>query len=93
MPAKGYTDPTALPARLCSWLREHPGEHRARDVAAGLGVPSGMTRATWSQKVANALGRLTRDGQVIRQNRDLGYARPTGLYSMPAEQPAGDQPA
>lgn len=81
MPAKGYTDPNALPTRLCAWLREHPGEHRARDVAAGLGAPDGMPRAEWSQKVANALGREVQRGTVRREDRDLGYKRPVGLYS------------
>ena len=88
MPAKGYTDPNALPTRLTEWLRQHPGEHRARDVAAGLGVPDGMTRAAWSQKVANALGREVQRGTVRRQDRDLGYKRPVGLYALPETAPA-----
>jgi hypothetical protein len=83
VPAKGYTDPHALPVRLVSWLRENPGEHRARDVAEGLGVPPGMTKADWTHKVGNALGRLARDGSVRREFRDLGYKKPMGVYLIP----------
>jgi hypothetical protein len=83
MPAKGSINATALPAQIVAWLTENAGEHRARDVAEGLGVPDGVKRADWSQKVANALGRLARDGSVKHQYRDLGYKRPTGVYSVP----------
>lgn len=81
MPAKGTIDATAMPARIITWLREHPGEHRARDVAEGLGIPAGVKRADWSQKVANALGRLQRNGDVTHVYRDLGHKRPVGVYA------------
>ena len=87
MPAKGSTDPTSTRSRIIAWLGENPGEHRARDVAVGLGVPDGVKRADWSQKVANTLGRLAREGAVQHHYRDLGHARPTGVYAAASEVP------
>lgn len=85
MPAAGHISPQKLPAQIRQWLTDHPGEHRARDVAEGLGLPDGMKRADWSQKVANALGRLSREGAVTRRDRDLeNHKRPVGFYSIPA---------
>lgn len=85
MPAKGAINPTAIPATITAWLRDHPGEHRTRDVAAGLGVPEGMKPKVWTQKVGNALGRLARDGDVRRVYRDIGHARPVGHYTTDPE--------
>jgi hypothetical protein len=48
MPAAGAIDTTATPARIRVWLLDHPGQHRAVEIAHGLGLPT--------QKVANALG-------------------------------------
>lgn len=81
MPAKGSINPTAAPAAITAWLDQHPGEHRTRDVAQGLGVPEGMKPKDWTQKVGNALGRLARDGDVRRVYRDIGHARPVGHYT------------
>lgn len=81
MPAKGSIDTSALPAQITSWLAEHPGEHRTRDVAAGIPAPDGMRPKVWTHKVGNALGRLARDGDVTRVYRDIGHARPVGHYS------------
>jgi hypothetical protein len=73
----------ALPARIRLWMLDHPGEHRARDIAEGLGVPAGMTRAKWSQKVANALVRLASDGSVARTEvTPEGWKVPVGVYSL-----------
>lgn len=81
----------ALPAAIRLWLLDHPGEHRARDVAEALPLPADMTKAQWSQKVANALSRLARNGEVIREDRDLGYKRPVGHYrlAVPADHTTG----
>lgn len=81
MPAKGYTDPAALPSRIVTWLRQNPGQHRTRDVAAGLPAPDGMKPKVWTQKVGNALGRLARDGDVVREHIDIGHRHPVGHYS------------
>lgn len=85
MPAPGQINPTALPARIRGWLTEHyvPGApgHRARDVAAGLGIPPDTTRADWSANVARALGRMVKDGTVVRTMVDLGHKNPVGLYA------------
>lgn len=81
MPAKGAINVAALPAQITTWLNEHPGEHRTRDVAEGLGVPDGMKPKDWTQKVGNALGRLARDQAVRRVFRDIGHARPVGHYT------------
>lgn len=91
MPAAGTRDVEALPARIRLWLLDNPGQHRARDVADGLGVPSGMARAKWSQKVANALVRLTSDGSVVRDEvTPEGWKVPVGVYRLP--QPATAAP-
>lgn len=82
MPAPGSLDYTALPASIRLWLIDHPGEHRARDVAAGITRPADMTVAKWSQKVANALSRMARDGSVTREYRDIGHKKAVGLYSI-----------
>lgn len=81
MPAQGYVDPTKLPARIVAWLAANPGKHRTRDVASGLPAPDGMKPKDWTQKVGNALGRLARDGDVLRENIDIGHAHPVGHYS------------
>lgn len=54
---------TSLPARIRNWLFNHPGEHRGRDIAAGIGEPT--------QPVNNALGRLARDGEVERRRESV----------------------
>lgn len=80
MPAPGALDYTALPASIRLWLIDHPSEHRARDVAAGITRPPELSVAQWSQKVANALSRMARDGTVVREYRDLGFKKPVGMY-------------
>ena len=82
MPAPGSIDYTALPSSIRLWLIDHPGEHRARDVAAGIKRPAELTVATWSQKVANALARMARDGSVVREYRDIGHKKPVGMYRI-----------
>lgn len=73
----------ALPARIRLWMLDNPGQHRARDVADGLGVPDGMERQKWSQKVANALVRLTNDGAVTREAvQPEGWKAPVGVYQL-----------
>lgn len=82
MPAPGQINPERLPARITSWLQKNPGQHRARDVANGLGLPEGMAQKDWSQKVGNALGRLHSQGAVAREDTPLaGSRRPVGVYS------------
>ena len=89
MPARGQIDPTALPGRIRLWLLDHPGQHRARDVAEGLGVPADMRREQWSQKVANALAREVRAGKVVREEVTLpGWSVPCGVYRLPENAPA-----
>ena len=81
MPKKGTTDPALLPNRIRMWLQEHPGEHRARDVANGLGRPEDVKQADWSRQVATALSREVQRGNVSRTERTLdGWTKPTGLY-------------
>lgn len=88
MPRQGDINPTALPARIRLWLLDHPGSHRARDVAEGLGVPDGMARKVWSQKVANAIARETRAGKIIREEAQLpGWSVPCGVYRLPQAVP------
>lgn len=86
MPAPGQRDHTALPARIRLWLLDNPGSHRPAEVAAGLGVPDGMTRAQWSQKVANAMSRLVKNGDLVAVDlrERMGWkGRCTG-YHLPA---------
>lgn len=85
---RGQREAGALPAAIRLWLLDHPGEHRARTVAEALPKPPELTKAQWSQKVANALGRLARDGAVIREDRDLGYRKPVGHYRLAPAQNA-----
>lgn len=73
---------TALPGRIRLWLLDNPGEHRARDVAEAIQAPEGMSKAQWSQKVANALARLTREGAVVCEKRDIGHKKPVGHYRL-----------
>lgn len=88
---RGDREAGALPAAIRLWLLDHPGEHRARDVAEALPRPADVTKAQWSQKVANALGRLARDGAVVREDKDLGYKRAVGHYrlAVPADHTTG----
>lgn len=85
-PAPGQINPTALPARIVTWLQQNPppggaAGHRARDVANGLGLPADTTQAAWSANVGRALSRLVGEGSVVRTYADLGYKAPVGLYA------------
>lgn len=91
MPAPGHSNPTALPFRIRGWLADHPGAHRARDVANGLGRPEWTTQGDWSLAVARALSRLLANGSVTRQDLDIGHKKPVGHYALAA--PTGDASA
>ena len=84
MPARGKVDTDSIPSTIRLWMLEHPGEHRARDIAEGLGVPDGRTRAWWSQRIARALVRMNNTGKVVRHDRQLeGWKHPVGFYRLP----------
>lgn len=85
MPAKGSTDTNLLPSRIQEWLTAHPGEHRTRDVAEGLGRPDGVAPKDWTLNVGRALSRLALSGSVARTFKDLGHKKPTGHYSAPTK--------
>lgn len=75
MPARGQYDPQSLPSRIRDWFAEHPGLHRCQDVARDLGY----TR-TWA--VANEMGRLYRDGLLVRTRVPVeGRSKPITYYA------------
>lgn len=78
MPAKDARNPAALPARIRLWLLDNPGQHRAVTIAKGL------NRET--QPVANALGRLCREGAVTRDRVSVeGRKLPVTMFSLPPQ--------
>lgn len=89
MPAQGQVDPHSLSSRIRLWMLENPGahdgHHRARDVAEGLGLPEGWTRADWSQRVANVMAREAKIGRLVRDKRTFtGWSVPRHVYRLPA---------
>ncbi len=50
-----------MSARIVDWLREHPGQHPCRDIAAGLGHPRGTSEY---HGISRALSRLDSDGVI-----------------------------
>lgn len=85
MPARGQIDHSALPARIRLWLLDHPGPKRPAEVATGLGLPEGMARQDWSRIVANAMGRLAREGALERVDlrEQMGWKGPCTGYELP----------
>ncbi|UQS95187.1 hypothetical protein Pam4_44 [Pseudanabaena phage Pam4] len=85
MPAPGTRIPTALPARIRLYLLDHPGGHSAGDLARALPAPEGTTGRQWSQKVANALGRMAAKGEVTRERNSEAAMGPGVTYRLPHE--------
>ena len=82
MPAPNTTAPIAPAIR--AWLAKNPGPHRPRDVAAGLGVPEGMAKQQWTQKVANEVARMWRNGELTKaQTRLPDWKVPLTTYALP----------
>lgn len=78
MPAKDARDPNAMPARIRLWLLDNPGQHRAVTIAKALGLET--------QPVANALGRLYRQGAVTREKVSVdGRRLPLTMFSLPQQ--------
>lgn len=76
MPAPGQTSPTSRRTRLREHFTNHPGRHRAKEVAAALGEPT--------QPVANELARMARSGEVVREQLPVeGRVQPITLYRAP----------
>lgn len=89
MPAPNTSAPIAPAIR--AWLTTNPGPHRPRAIAAGLGIPEGMTKQQWTQKVANEVARLWRSGELTKtQTRVPDWKVPLTTYAL-AQQP--DRPA
>lgn len=82
MPAKDTTAPDLLPGRIRTWMEENPDPARTRDVALGLGIPEGMTRSQWVQKVGNAMAREYRRGTLTRIAQEVGQKRPVTRYQL-----------
>lgn len=85
MPAPGARVAHTLSDQVRQWLVEHPGWHRPADVAKNLPRPevlADLTRAQWSQKVANAMAREARRGTIARtEDTPPGWSKPTGFYA------------
>lgn len=87
MPAPGTRVPTALPARIRLYLLDHPGGHSAGDLARALPRPDDVEPRKWSQKVANALVRMTAKGEVVRERTSEAAMGPGVTYRLPHETP------
>lgn len=70
MPARAHTNHTSLSSRIRLWLLDHPGPHRPAQIAAGLGVPEGIEKQKWTQKVANECARMANPAQGRRRTLD-----------------------
>lgn len=74
--------PTGLRARIIGWMLQHPGEHRPRDVAAGLSPPETDTTAQWTTKVNTAMTRMHHAGVLTRERRSEAAHGPGSYYRI-----------
>lgn len=78
--------PPPLRARIIDWMTQHPGEHRPRDVAAGLTPADGDSQAEWTTKVNTAMSRMHKAGALVRERRSESAHGPGSYYQLaPAE--------
>lgn len=52
------TKPDSLATRIRAHLLTAAGPQRPADIATALGIPDGMTKTQWSQRVANTCARM-----------------------------------
>lgn len=95
MPASRQSSPTSLSSRIRLWLLDHPGQHRPSQIAAGLGIPAGVAKQKWTQKVANECARMANPAQGRRRTLDRveepgWWGKSYQLASETDEQPEAD---
>ena len=84
-PAKHQYDPTSIRGRIRAWLANHPGAHRPRDIAAGLGVPVDSTRSKWTIRVGAEVSRMALAGELQRVTPSVpggSVKRPPTYYAL-----------
>lgn len=84
-PARDQIAPDSRRTDLRLFFAVNPGQHRAKDVAAALGIPPGKGRT----QLTNELARMAREGKVERIRTVVeGRKSPITYYRQPTATPA-----